>query len=55
MENFKTYFEYFQGNPIMNPHMRNGKNPNSVGPTKKAFKYTVPKQYLINALMLEVF
>jgi hypothetical protein len=35
MENFKTFFEYFQGNPIMNPHMRNGKNPNRIGPTKK--------------------
>ncbi len=44
MENFKTFFEYFQGNPIMNPHMRNGKNPNSVGPEKKHLN-TVPKEY----------
>ena len=44
MENFKTFFEYFQGNPIMNPHMRNGKNPNSVGPTKKHLN-TLPKKY----------
>ena len=44
MENFKTYFEYYQGNPIMNPKMRNGKDPNRVGPTKKHLN-TVPKQY----------
>ena len=42
MENFKTFFEYFQGNPIMNPHMRNGKNPNRIGPTKKHLN-TEPK------------
>ena len=28
----------------MNPHMRNGKNPNSVGPEKKHLN-TVPKEY----------
>jgi len=44
MENFKTYFEYFQGDPIMNPKIRNGKDPNRVGPTKKHLN-TVPKQY----------
>ena len=43
-ENFKTYFEYYQGDPIMNPHMRNGKNVNRVGLSKKHLN-TVPKQY----------
>ncbi len=38
-ENFKTFFEYYQGDPIMNPHMRNGKNINRVGLAKKAFKH----------------
>ena len=44
MENFKTFFEYFQGNPIMNPHMRNGKNPNRVGLEKKNLN-TIPKSH----------
>ena len=44
MENFKTFFEYYQGNPIMNPHMKNGKNVNRVGLTKKHLN-TLPKQY----------
>jgi hypothetical protein len=44
MESFKTYFEYYQGNPIMNPKMRNGKDPNRVGPTKKHLN-TIPKEY----------
>jgi hypothetical protein len=43
-ENFKTYFEYYQGDPIMNPKMRNGKDPNRVGLTKKHLN-TVPKKY----------
>ena len=43
-ENFKTYFEYYQGDPIMNPKMRNGKDPNRVGLTKKHLN-TVPKNY----------
>lgn len=44
MENFKTFFEYYQGDPIMNPHMKNGKNVNRVGLTKKHLN-TLPKQY----------
>tara|TARA_R110002020_G_scaffold33501_4_gene101994 strand:+ start:301 stop:1335 length:1035 start_codon:yes stop_codon:yes gene_type:complete len=44
MENFKTYFEYYQGDPIMNPKMRNGKDPNRIGPNKKHLN-TAPKQY----------
>tara|TARA_R110001583_G_scaffold42377_4_gene134630 strand:+ start:1234 stop:2268 length:1035 start_codon:yes stop_codon:yes gene_type:complete len=44
MENFKTFFEYYQGDPITNPHMRNGKNPNSIGPNKKHLN-TTPKEY----------
>tara|TARA_R110001583_G_scaffold105522_2_gene253466 strand:- start:2485 stop:3525 length:1041 start_codon:yes stop_codon:yes gene_type:complete len=44
MENFKTYFEYYQGDPIMNPLMRPGKNINRVGLTKKHLN-TVPKKY----------
>ena len=44
MENFKTFFEYYQGNPILNPKMRNGKDPNRMGPTKKHLN-TAPKQY----------
>ena len=43
-ENFKTYFEYYQGDPIMNHKMRNGKDPNRVGLTKKHLN-TVPKKY----------
>ena len=43
-ERFKTFFEYFQGDPIMNPHMRNGKNVNRVGLSKKHLN-TLPKQY----------
>ena len=44
MENFKTFFEYYQGNPILNPKMRNGKDPNRMGPTKKHLN-TAPKEY----------
>tara|TARA_R100001509_G_scaffold49741_2_gene27107 strand:- start:91 stop:1125 length:1035 start_codon:yes stop_codon:yes gene_type:complete len=44
MENFKTFFEYYQGDPIMNPHMKNGKNINRVGLTKKHLN-TLPKKY----------
>ena len=43
-ENFKTFFEYYQGNPIMNPHMKSGKNVNRLGLTKKHLN-TLPKQY----------
>ena len=43
-ENFKTYFEYYQGDPIMNPLMRTGKNINRVGLSKKHLN-TVPKQH----------
>ena len=43
-ENFKTFFEYYQGDPIMNVHMKNGKNVNRVGATKKHLN-TLPKQY----------
>ena len=43
-ENFKTFFEYYQGDPIMNPHMRSGKNVNRVGLDKKHLN-TLPKQY----------
>jgi hypothetical protein len=43
-ENFKTFFEYYQGNPIMNPQMRSGKNVNRLGLTKKHLN-TLPKQY----------
>ena len=43
-ENFKIFFEYYQGNPIMNPLMRSGKNINRVGMSKKHLN-TVPKQY----------
>ena len=44
MENFKTYFEYYQGDPIMNPLMRSGKNVNRVGLNKKHLN-TVPRQH----------
>jgi len=44
MESFKTYFEYYQGDPIMNPLMRSGKNINRVGPAKKHLN-TLPKKY----------
>ena len=44
MENFKTYFEYYQGEELLNPHMRTGKNINRVGLAKKHLN-TVPKQY----------
>ena len=44
MENFKTFFEYFQGNPIMNPNPNNGKNPNRIGPEKKHIN-TIPKTH----------
>ena len=43
-ENFKAFFEYYQGDPIMNHKMRNGKDPNRVGLTKKHLN-TVPKQH----------
>mgnify|MGYP003651716218 CR=1 FL=1 len=43
-ENFKTFFEYYQGDPIMNVHMKNGKNVNRVGLAKKHLN-TLPKQY----------
>ena len=43
-EKFMTFFEYFQGNSIMNPHMRSGKNINRVGITKKNLN-TLPKKY----------
>ena len=43
-ENFKTFFEYYQGDPIMNPHMRSGKNINRVGLNKKHLN-TLPKQH----------
>ena len=43
-ENFKTFFEYYQGDPIMNPKMRNGKDPNRVGLTKKHLN-TLPKKH----------
>jgi hypothetical protein len=43
-ENFKTFFEYYQGDPIMNPLMRSGKNINRVGLSKKHLN-TIPKQY----------
>jgi len=43
-ENFKTFFEYYQGDPIMNPLMRRGKNINRVGLSKKHLN-TLPKQY----------
>ena len=43
-EKFKTFFEYFQGDPIMNPRMNNGKNVNRVGLSKKNLN-TLPKQY----------
>ena len=43
-ENFKTYFEYYQGEELLNPHMRVGKNINRVGLNKKHLN-TVPKQY----------
>ena len=43
-ENFKAFFEYYQGDPIMNVHMKNGKNVNRVGATKKHLN-TLPKQY----------
>ena len=44
MENFKTFFEYYQGEELLNPHMRTGKNINRVGLAKKHLN-TVPKQY----------
>tara|TARA_R110002012_G_scaffold4356_3_gene20075 strand:- start:2767 stop:3804 length:1038 start_codon:yes stop_codon:yes gene_type:complete len=44
MENFKTFFEYYQGEDLLNPHMRVGKNINRVGLNKKHLN-TVPKQY----------
>ena len=34
-EGSMSFLEYFQGNPIMNPKMRNGKDPNRVGLNKK--------------------
>jgi hypothetical protein len=43
-ENFKIFFEYYQGDPIMNPLMRSGKNINRVGLSKKHLN-TIPKQY----------
>jgi len=43
-ETFKTFFEYYQGDPIMNVHMKNGKNVNRVGLSKKHLN-TLPKQY----------
>ena len=44
MENFKTYFEYYQGEELLNPHMRVGKNINRVGLNKKHLN-TLPKKY----------
>ena len=44
MENFKTFFEYYQGEELLNPHMRTGKNINRVGLAKKHLN-TIPKQY----------
>lgn len=44
MENFKTYFEYYQGEELLNPHMRIGKNINRVGLNKKHLN-TLPKKY----------
>ena len=34
-EGSMSFLEYFQGNPIMNPKMRNGKDPNRIGLNKK--------------------
>jgi len=44
MENFKTFFEYYQGEELLNPHMRVGKNINRVGLAKKHLN-TLPKKY----------
>ncbi len=44
MENFKTFFEYYQGEDLLNPHMRTGKNINRVGLSKKHLN-TLPKKY----------
>ena len=44
MENFKTFFEYYQGEELLNPHMRTGKNINRVGLSKKHLN-TLPKKY----------
>ena len=43
-ESFKTFFEYYQGEELLNPHMRVGKNINRVGLSKKHLN-TVPKQH----------
>lgn len=43
-ESFKTFFEYYQGEELLNPHMRAGKNINRVGLSKKHLN-TVPKQH----------
>lgn len=46
MVNFKTYIlEYFKGNPITNPKMRNTKDPNRAHLRKNVAQHTINHQH----------
>jgi len=51
MENFKTFFEYYQGEELLNPHMRTGKNINRTtgGALSGGFSFSDDNAKIVNS------